>query len=313
MKILITESDGFSPRALARLSDLGEVRPRDLDRAGLLDEIRHADILWIRLRHYIGREIMDAAPSLRIIATPTTGLTHIDLAEAERRSIGIVSLRGQTKFLEEIRATAEHTVGLMLALMRHIPQAHAHSVAGGWNRDLFQGHELHRKTVGIVGYGRLGRIVARYLNAFDCKILASDRPDQNPSTDPWVRLVPLSELLSHSDIVSLHVNLDSGTKGLIDRSCFEQMKPGAWFINTARGELIDEAALLDSLESGRLAGAALDVLCDEHVRIAEHPLIAYAARHDNLLVTPHIGGCTGESMEKTEEFLAEQLAQLVSR
>lgn len=308
MKILITESDGFSPRALARLRELGEVRPRDLDRAGLFDQIRGAEVLWVRLRHYIGREVMDAAPALRIVATPTTGLTHIDLAEAERRGIRVISLRGQTEFLKEIRATAEHTVGLMLALMRRIPQAHRHAIKGGWDRDLFQGHELHRKTVGIIGYGRLGRIVARYLNAFDCTILAADRPDWDGSPDPWVRMVPLSELLSHSDIVSLHVNLHSGTAGLIDRACFESIKPGAWFINTARGELVDEAALLDALETGRLAGAAVDVLSDEHVRCATHLLIAYAARRDNLLVTPHIGGCTVESMEKTEEFLAELLA-----
>ena len=310
MRILITEPEGFSPPAAAALAGMAEVWQREVaTEAELLQAVRTADILWIRLRHYISARVLDAAPHLKVIATPTTGLTHIDLEAAQARGIQVISLRGETDFLKEIRATAELTLALTLALLRRLPQAHFHVIEGGWDRDLFRGRELHGKTAGIVGYGRLGRIVASYFHAFGCQVLAHDRPDWAGSPDPFVSLVPLEELLTHSDIVSLHANFQSGMRGFFSRRCFEQMKPGSWFVNTARGELVDEAALVDALESGRLGGAALDVLADEHLRAGKaHPLVAFAATHDNLVLTPHIGGCTRESMEKTEEFLAGKVA-----
>ncbi|MEZ5401923.1 MAG: NAD(P)-dependent oxidoreductase [Bryobacteraceae bacterium] len=315
MQILITENENFSRVALERLAAMGQVRSRDLrTREELLAEAAQGtEVLWVRLRHYIGREAMEAAPGLQAIATPTTGLTHVDLEEAARRGIAVISLKGETEFLKEIRATAEHTIGLMLALLRRLPGAARHVVEGGWNRDLFRGHELHGKTVGVVGYGRLGRIVARYLDAFGCRVLVSERKDWEGSLEPPAELVPLEELLSHSDLVSLHVSLDSTTTGLFDRACFGRMKSGAWFINTSRGELVDEAALLGALREGKLAGAAVDVLAAEH-RLGEagHPLIEYAREGGNIVITPHTGGCTYESMAKTEEFLALRLETWLS-
>jgi phosphoglycerate dehydrogenase-like enzyme len=308
MNIVVTESENFSRAAAARLAAMGEVRLLDVGKAtGLQAAAAGAEVLWVRLRHYIGREAMAAAPRLRAIATPTTGLNHIDVEEAARRGIAVISLRGETDFLKEIRGTAEHTIGLMLGLLRHLPAAAAHVVEGGWDRDQFRGNELHGKTVGIVGYGRLGRIVARYLDAFGCQVLAAERKDWAGETGAHVRLVPIEELLAHSDLVSLHVSLDSTSEGFFNRDCFGRMKPGAWFVNTARGELIDEAALVDALREGRLAAAAVDVVAGEHA-LEGNPLIAYAKSGGNLLITPHIGGCTVESMAKTEEFLAERLA-----
>jgi len=312
MKILITEGEHFSRKAIEVLEELGEVTASDLDRPRLLAAVGEAQVLWVRLRNRIDAEVMDAAPGLRVICTPTTGLNHVDLAEAARRGIRVVSLRGEVDFLKDIRATAEHTIALALALLRRLPAATRHAESGGWNRDPFRGNELYGKTAGVVGYGRLGRIVARYLDAFGCRVLASERPDWDGSTDGFVTLVPLKELLSHSDLVTLHVNLCPATENFFNRDCFEGMKPGAWFINTARGELIDEAALLDRLKSGLLAGAALDVVRDEHrLEPDSNPLFAWAREHGNLLLTPHIGGCTVESMAKTEEFLARQLRGLL--
>lgn len=312
MRILVAECEHFSPGATRVLEELGEVTAADLDRAGLLAAAANTEVLWVRLRNRIDAEVMDAAPGLRVICTPTTGLNHIDLAEAGRRGVRVVSLRGEVDFLKDIRATAEHTIALALALMRRLPAAVRHVEGGGWNRDPFRGNELYGKTVGVVGYGRLGRIVARYLDAFGCRVLASERPDWDGAADGFVKLVPLEELLSHSGIVTLHVNLCQATENFFDRSCFEKMRPGAWFINTARGELIDEAALLDRLKSGALSGAALDVLREEHRLDARtNPLLAWAREHGNLLLTPHIGGCTVESMAKTEEFLARQLRGLL--
>jgi D-3-phosphoglycerate dehydrogenase len=252
---------------------------------------------------------MAAAPRLKIIVTPTTGLNHIDVEEARRRRIEVLSVRGETTFLEDVRATAEHTVALMLALLRHVPAAFAHVKSSGWNRDQFKGSELHEKTIGVIGYGRLGRIVARYLRAFDAHVLATDPNVDASLVAPDVALVPLTQLLQEADLVTLHTNLCEKTRGLFGQAEFSTMKRGAWFINTSRGELVDESALLAALRSGQLGGAALDVLCEEHSDgMGNNPLVVYAREHDNLVITPHIGGCTTESMEKTELFLAERLA-----
>ena len=304
-RILVSESVGFSPRAAELLRQSGSLILADLDRPSLLSEVGAVDVLWTRLRHQIDAEVLHAARRLKLIISPTTGLNHIDLDEAERLGVHIVSLRGETEFLQEVRGTAEHTIALSLALLRHIPAACTHILEGGWNRDLFKGHELMGKVVGVVGYGRLGRIVARYLKVFGAEILTSSPHLGADSVEQGVKLVALRDLLSESDLVTLHVNLNQETRGFFGAAEFSHMKMGAWFVNTSRGELIDESALLDALRFGRVAGAALDVLCDERsAGMGHHPLVAYARAHENLIITPHLGGCTVESMEKAELFLA---------
>jgi D-3-phosphoglycerate dehydrogenase len=311
--ILVAESEGFSQRAATLLGQVGHVICADLDRPGLLAAVTTADILWVRLRHRIDAKVMDAAPRLKVLVTPTTGLNHIDLQEAAERGIRVLSLRGEVEFLQDIRATAEHTVALIFALLRQLPAAITHVRDGGWDRDQFKGRELHQKTVGVVGYGRLGRIVARYLKVFDTNVLTCDPYVEAHVLAPGVTLAPLPELLQASDLVTLHVTLCAATHQFFGHEQFAAMQPGAWFVNTSRGELVDEAALLHALRSGHLAGAAVDVLCDERsTGMGEHPLVVYARTHPNLLVTPHIGGCTVESMAKTEVFLAERLLSLLT-
>lgn len=311
-RILVTESHRFSARAAQILRACGELMLADLDRNNLIRAVADSDVLWVRLRTYIDIEIMAAAPRLRIIATPTTGLTHIDQEAAERRGVRVLSLRGETTMLKEVYATAEHTVGLMLALLRHIPAAHNHVLGGGWDRDRFAGAELHGRTVGIVGYGRLGKMVAQRLKAFGSRVVACD-PHIVPGETDGIQLVPLAQLLGESDLVSLHVDLNGSTAGFFGSKQFALMRDGAWFINTARGELVDEFALLEALESGKLSGAALDVLAHEKSSgMKDHPLVVYAWMHNNLIITPHVGGCTRESMEKTEIYLAEKLRELLS-
>lgn len=309
--ILVSESSNFSSVAAKRLQQAGRVIWADLDRPALLTAVSDADLLWVRLRNRIDREVIDAAPRLRAIATPTTGLNHIDLAHAGRRGIRIISLRGETAFLERIYATGEHTLALILALVRHVPESARQVTGGGWNRDLFRGRELHGKTAGIVGLGRVGRMVAGYLQALGMRVLAVD-PALTESPVVGVQLVRLEELLGQSDLVTLHVALTDQTRGFLGKTEFARMKSGVWFVNTSRGELVDESALLTGLTEGRIAGAALDVLCDERSSgMKDHPLVAYARTHENLLITPHIGGCTLESMEQTEEFLAERVVSFL--
>ena len=309
-RILVAEAFGFPLEAYNLLRQDAEVVLADLDRRGIETMVRDAEVLWVRLRHRVDADLLKAAPRLEMVATPTTGLNHVDTAALERRGIRLLSLRGETEFLKDVRGTAEFTVGLILALLRHLPASVEHVRGGGWNRDLFQGGELYGKNIGIVGYGRLGRIVARYARAFEAKVLACDPAVPADSAEPGVVMVPLDTLLRQSDIVSLHVSLTSDTRQFFGAREFERMKEGSWFINTARGELVDEAALLANLRSGRLAGAALDVVTREDpAGMGFHPVIEYARRHPNLIVTPHLGGCTVESMHKTEVFLARKLRE----
>lgn len=308
-KILISEGKDYDASALALYKSLGDTIVETTGtRAGLLAALHDYHVLVVRLRYTVDREMLDCAPNLRVIVSPTTGLNHIELEEAKRRGVEVLSLRGESGFLRTIPATAELTWGLVLALHRKIPQAMLAVRSGIWDRDTFRGRDLCGKTLGVVGLGRIGRMVAGFGLAFGMKVLAVD--PASPSTEAGVTLCGLSFLLEESDLVSLHVPLMPETLGMIGHGEFARMKRGSYFINTSRGELIDESALVKALESGHLAGAAVDVLQGEHGEnkswMAENPLAVYARQHDNVVVTPHIGGATLESMAMTEVFMAEK-------
>jgi D-3-phosphoglycerate dehydrogenase / 2-oxoglutarate reductase len=313
LKLLIVESEGFSAHALAKLRAYFDVELADLDRAQLLQRVAEFDIIWVRLRNKIDRQIFDCGTRLKAVVTNTTGLNHVDLVEAETRKIRIISLRGEVDFLRSIRATAELTLGLTLALLRRIPQAFEHVRQGGWDRTEFRGSEIYEKTVGIIGYGRLGRIVASYFQAMGANVLVTSRELQSGTIVDGFDVMEQTDLLSHSDIVSLHASYDPANHHMIASAQFQNMKRGAIFINTARGELVDERALLDALASGHLEGAALDVLEDElKPGGLESACVEFAKNSSRLLLTPHIGGNTVESTARTEEFLATKTCQLFS-
>jgi D-3-phosphoglycerate dehydrogenase / 2-oxoglutarate reductase len=313
MNLLVAESKEFSPEALAKIARVATVRTADMTRAELLDALHDVDILWVRLRNRIDREVMDAAPQLKILVTNTTGLDHIDLDEAERRGMRVLSLRGETAFLNTVTATAELTIALLLALVRHVPRAAAHAAGGGWDRYPFKGHDLFGKTAGIIGYGRLGRMVGRLLSAFGMRVIVATGGAVPCVPEPGVTIAPLDRLLADADVVTLHVNLTNETHGLIGRREFERMRRGSWFVNTARGALVDEDALVDALMAGQLAGAAVDVVCEPYgPNQPVSPLVRYAADHDNVIITPHIGGYTFESLGRTEVFLAGKLLELLA-
>ncbi len=308
--ILNVEPKNYSAAARAILEDLGEVREGPLTRAALLDALSDVDVLIVRLAHQIDAEVLDAAPRLRAIVSATTGLDHIDLQAAEARGVAVLSLRGETEFLRSIPATAEHTWALLLALVRHIPQAFASVLAGEWDRDRFKGHDLAGKRLGILGLGRIGEKIARYGRVFGMQVAAYD-PYRADWPDGVARRATMADLLADSEVLSVHVPLNASTVRLLGADELRQLPRGALLVNTARGQVLDEAALLDALESGHLGGAALDVLWNERSGAAESPLAAYARAHDNLLITPHIGGATYESMAATEIFMARKLRRFL--
>lgn len=314
--IILTEPKGYSSKAISVLKKLGPVYA--WQEAVSKPKILHsADILVVKLGMRISKKVLDRLPNLKFIATSTTGLNHIDIAETERRGICIVSLRGETKFLRKITPTAEETIGLMIALMRKLPWGFESLKRGEWRRERFYGNELYGRTLGIVGFGRLGGIVARYAKCFGMGVIAHD-PHVSLETmrRAGTKKVSLREVFQKADVVSIHVLLTDKTQGFIKRNYFKLMKPTAYFINTARGELIDESALLEALRRHRIAGAALDVLAHEDPKgghIKRNPLVEYAKRHDNLFIAPHLGGASFDAMRRTEGFISEKLVREITR
>lgn len=259
--------------------------------------------LYIRVES----EFLNHTQRLKVIATPSTGLDHIDLRTANTRGIEILSLKDEIPFLESITCTAEMTWALLLAVVRRLPWSFTAAKSGHWARDEFRGHQLSGKTLGVLGYGRLGRIVAEYGKAFRMRVITCDRKfcDLAPDVIP----VDFSTLLRESDILSIHIHLTPENKGLFNADAFSLMKPGAVLLNTSRGAIIDEMALLAALEGGHLSGAGLDVINGEWDNdLNDHPLIAYARYHQNLVISPHTGGSTFESQRDTLEFTAHKLA-----
>jgi D-3-phosphoglycerate dehydrogenase len=314
IRILNAEPLDYSPAARAVLQGLGEVTEKALDRSALLAEIPHYDVLIVRLAHQVDREVLDAGRRLRAVVSATTGRDHIDLDHAAARGIAVLTLTGETAFMDTITASAEHTWALLLALTRRIPGACAAVRAGEWERDHFRGHDLSDRRLGIVGLGRVGRKVAAYARAFGMTVAAHD-PSPAAAAPDVARRESLDALLRESDVLSLHVPLDRSTTRMIGARELGLLPAGALLVNTARGEVVDEEALVAALEGGRLAGAAVDVLCHEREpeRRAASPLLAYARRRDNLLVTPHIAGATWESMHRTELFMATKLRRFLER
>lgn len=310
---MIVEPDGFSAIARAQLEQKFEVTSGPLTRNELLSSIDMYDALMIRLGHLFDEEMLSRAKSLKLIGSPTTGLNHINLAAAKRCGISIVSLQGERDFLDEIYATAEFTWGLLLALLRKIPAATDSVKQGNWNRDLFRGRELHGKVLGVIGCGRVGTKVASFGRAFGMHVLAYEPHMAAPQ---WVNKIDLYDLASSADIILVHAAHNESTHKMLDSKFFDAIKSGAFLINTARGELMDESALLNALKNGGLAGAALDVLCFENSltdSLESLALIKYLKENDNLLITPHVAGATNESMEKTEIFIAKKMCKFLEK
>ena len=309
IRILCPEPSSFSSAGLEFARRFATVCEQEMGQVELESEALDYDAVLIRFNRRIDERMMQGG-RLKAILSPTTGLDHIDLEAARRHRIRVYHLRGQRKFLSGISATAELTVALMLATIRNLPQAIDAVKQGSWQPGPFRGREVYGKTLGIIGCGRLGSKVARACLAFGMRVVVYD---------PYIRRLPagveralsLPSVLAHSDVVSLHVPLRPETRHLIGRQEFEQFKAGAVLINTSRGAIVDSEALLIALQTKKISAAALDVIEHEEKvnRMSQHPLIDYARQHSNLLITPHIGGSTFESVEQTDLFILKRYFQ----
>jgi D-3-phosphoglycerate dehydrogenase len=269
-----------------------------LSREEILKAVGAAEGLIVRSQTQVNAEVLEAGKHLKVVGRAGAGVDNIDVAAATRHGIIVMNTPGGNTI-----STAEHTVSMMLALARNIPQAHQSLRSGKWERSAFVGTELHGKTLGVVGLGKVGSEVSRRASAFGMKILAFD-PAQSGETAGRVnaQLVALPELLRQSDFITLHSPLIPETRGLIGKESLSICKHGVRIINCARGGIVDEAALLAALERGDVAGAALDVF--EHEPPVNSPLI----QHRNVVVTPHLAASTEEAQEKVAVQIARQVA-----
>jgi len=304
MQIGVLEPSDFSKNAIQELGKIGVVKMYSKD--SLEEFLSEIEVLFIRLHYQIDKDFLSLAPKLKIICTPTTGLNHLDIDAIESCDINVISLKGEDGFLSTIRATPEHTLGLILSLLRNYKNAFLNQKNSKWNRDFYKGHEIYGKKVGIIGMGRVGKIVAKYLDAMDAKIFYTDIKEVDV-LEYAIKVDSLVELIKQSDIIILSASYNEKYRKFIGKLEINAMQ-GKYFINTARGELVDESYLIHMISMNHFAGVAIDVISNE--ADCKNNILSdllNLTEQYNLLVSPHIAGATYESMWRTEEFIVNKL------
>jgi D-3-phosphoglycerate dehydrogenase len=297
LKIVLAEKVSPATLAVFKQEPGWQIVTPDQIKNGLAAELADADALVVRSAVQVDSKLLESAPKLRVIGRAGVGVDNIDTPAATHRGIVVMNTPGANAV-----AVAELTLGLMISMARSVPRANATMHAGKWEKKSLQGSELRGKTLGIVGLGRIGLEVARRAASFGMDIIGYD-PFVAPviARENNVTLVPIDQIFKSSDYLTLHVGLTTQTEGLINQTSIRIMKKGIRIINCARGELIVEQALADAIQSGHVAGAALDVFHQEPLK--ESPFFNL----DNVILSPHIAGATDEAQEAIGIQLAMQV------
>ena len=304
MKVLVC--DPIHEDGIRILKDAGfevDISP-EISYEELKGKVRDYDVLVVRSRTKVTREIIDAGEKLKVVGRAGAGIDNIDVEAAKEKGVKVLNTPEAPAI-----AVAELTIGLLLSLARQIPRADSSMKEGRWAKKEFRGWQLNGKTLGVVGLGHIGEKVARLAKAFGMKILITKRTPPSPEIlrELEAEFVPLDELLKRSDIVSLHVPLTSQTYHMIGEREIQLMKDGAFIINTSRGAVIDEKALFKALKSGKLGGAALDVY------EVEPPEDYSLMKLPNVVCTPHIGAQTVEAQRAAATLLAQKIVNELKR
>ena len=299
MKVLI--ADPISDEGIDILRDHAQVDIKPgLAPEELISTIGDYDALVVRSQTKVSAKVIEAGQKLQVIARAGVGVDNIDVDEATRHGIVVVNAPTSNTI-----SAAEHTIALMLALARHIPQANAVLKSGVWRRSDFMGTEVRNKTLGIIGLGNVGSEVARRAHGLEMKLIAYDPYiSVDHARSLQVKPVSLEQLLKEADFITLHTRLTPETKGLIGAKQLALVKPTARIINTARGGLIDEKALTKAVNEKKVAGAAIDVFSTEPVTKS----ILFET--DNIIVTPHLGASTTEAQATAAKDVAEQIVDV---
>jgi D-3-phosphoglycerate dehydrogenase len=306
-KFRVLIADDLSPRAVEILSahpDVAVEVRTGLKGPALVEALGGVHGLAVRSATKVTAEVLEQARDLKIVGRAGIGVDNIDVKAASRRGVIVMNTPSGNAI-----TTAEHALFLLCALARHIPQATASMKAGKWDKKRFSGTELFAKTLGVIGLGNIGRIVADRALGLKMTVLGYD-PFLAPEAAArlGVELVSLDEIWRRADMITVHTPLTADTRGLIGPAALGKMKDGVLLVNAARGGIVDEAALLEALNSGKVAGAALDVFVEEPPP-KDHPLVL----HENVICTPHLGASTEEAQEKVAVEVAEQLIAYLTR
>ena len=298
-KVLVT--DALAPQGveiLERAEGLEVVNAPGLSPGDLLEAIADVDGLVIRSGTKVTADVLDAAKQLKVVGRAGIGVDNIDVAAATQKGVVVVNTPEGNNV-----TTAEHAIALLVALARHVPQATASMKAGRWEKTKFQGMELFNRTLGVVGLGNIGRIVAARARGLGMRVIASDPyTSAEVAAKLDIELVSFENLVERSDAITVHVPRTKETTGLLGREAFKRAKPGVLIVNAARGGIVDEAALLEALESGKVGAAALDVF-EEEPPAADHPLVI----HERVICTPHLGASTEQAQLNVSMAVAEQV------
>ena len=303
MKVLI--SDPIAEDGIKILKDAGlEVEVKTgLSREDLIAELqKDVEAIIIRSATKMTADVIEAAPRLRLIARAGTGLDNVDIEAANRRGIVVMNCPGGNTV-----SAAEHTIAMMMALARNIPQATASMKAGKWEKKKFMGREITRKTLGIIGLGRIGSVVAERAKGLKMRVIAYD-PYVNPeqAAKMGIEIMELDELLPQADFITIHVPLTKETRGFINKEKFDRMKDGVMFIHCARGGIVNENDLYEAMLSGKVAGAALDVF-EQEPPPPDYPLL----KLENFICTPHLGASTVEAQKNVALAVASQVVDFL--
>jgi len=304
MKILVSES--LSKQGVEILEKAGftvHIKTK-LSKEELIREIGQYDGVIVRSATKVTADLIAAAERLKVIGRAGSGLDNVDTQAATRRGIVVMNTPGGNTV-----TTAEHTMAMICAMTRQIPQATASMKARKWEKDRFMGVELYNKTLGIVGIGQIGGYLAKLAQGMSMNVIAYDPYlAEERATKMGVEMVELAELFRRADIISLHTPLTAETRSLINAAAIQQMKPGVMIVNCARGGIVNEADLFQALKSKRVAAAAFDVFEDEPVS-PDHPLLTL----ENFICSPHIGAATGEAQENVAIGIAEQIVDYFTK
>lgn len=313
--ILIAEKD-FSTKAKNILKKVGRV----IDFVSIesfISNLPLADIIITGLEVRFDRDLLNKTVNLKLIGSRTTQLRYIDLDECNKKGIVVINIKANSSVLKKTYSTAEETIALILALSRNISSAFDSIKNGEWDRKKYLGSELHGKTMGLIGFGRLGKMVSHYGVSFGMKVLAYDPFVDHKEIEKYgAYKTNLESVFKKSDVVSLHSIYNDSTFQMIGEKHFKMMKPSAIFINTARGEITDEKALLSALSNRVIFGAALDTLSNESPdgeHIKNNPLVDYAKKNSNLIIVPHLGGSTMEANERTQIYISNLVLKEIKK
>jgi len=311
-RLLVTSPMHFLPKLQEKYSkifDVDFIYPSKYSEIKQVISQYHALIPDPGAKYRIDSELLIDASNLKLIVTPSTGSDHIDLSFCVDNDITVNSLKGTGSIIEDIHASAEFSFLLLMSMIKKFVPSVEAARLGKWREieNQFRGIELSGKTVGLIGLGRIGKKMSKYCNAFGAKVLATD-----PLGAQGVENVEMCNsqeyLLNNSDIVCMHIHLTNDNYDYFGAKEFNQMKEGSYFLNTSRGGLLDEVALISALDAKKITAAALDVIKGEQdSNLSDHILINYARANENLIITPHIAGLTEDSQGKAAKFALQQV------